>query len=778
MLIRIMLVFIIVIVVQTMNSRNLVINELMADNNSTLQDLDGDYSDWIEIYNDGDEEINLLNFQISDDSTWLNKWVFPEIIIAGYDFIILFASGKNIVTPSELHCNFKLKRAGETLYLSNPSGEVISSVTYQLMSSDNSYTALEDGNISFIVVDNPTPHFTNALSNGVYCSELPGYHSEDLEVSLIATNPDVEIYYTLDGSVPTLNSNHYSSPIDLTYDFTNTYNISSIPTTPLEGQYPLANFVWKEPEQVNMAKVLRYSSFEGQSQASKIYSKTFFIDPFMLNKYTFPIISLITDSLNLFDYEDGIFIPGQTFDDFGWLWTPAGNYSRRGVAWERDVHVNYHNSAGVLQFETEAGLRIHGQGSSAMPQKGLGLYFRSDYGLSNIDYPIFGNENNTKYKRLMLRNSGNDFQRTHFRDAFLQEIISSFDLELQANEPAVVFVNGEYWGIHNIREKIDKHYFKYKYGVSEEDLNLLEYCGEVIQGSNEDYVALTTFVAENDMTEEDSYSLVKDRLDVENFIDYYIAEIFFANADWPCNNSKIWKSNEPSAKWRMILYDLDFAAAFIPESYFDVPSLTRALTFGVDDSSHCECANFLFRQLMLNQVFQQQFIDRFFYHLDNSFDPDRIRALLNDYVAVYKVEIQEHIVRWGYPETINLWYDHIDIMAQFFIDRPCFMESHINDYFNLPPGEKYCSGERIEEIPGITIYPNPVTGGSVIIEGSNFAWLLTSYKLFSADGQVVMTGDMNSKSVRLDLSSLADGLYIVKVLSNNNTLVGKIFISQ
>jgi hypothetical protein len=190
----------------------------------------------------------------------------------------------------------------------------------------------------------------------------------------------------------------------------------------------------------------------------KIIHKHFFIGDELYERYNFPVFSLVTDSLNLFQYDTGIYIPGVKFEEIGWQWYPYGNYRERGRDWERISHISFFEENRNLIFETNSGIRVRGSGSACNPQKSLGIYFRNEYGVNKIDYQIFEDSNVQFFKRLILRSSGNDMLKTHFRDAVLTELLKPLDLELQNFRPAILFINGEYWGIHGIREKLDEYY--------------------------------------------------------------------------------------------------------------------------------------------------------------------------------------------------------------------------------------------------------------------------------------------------------------------------------
>ncbi len=452
----------------------------------------------------------------------------------------------------------------------------------------------------------------------------------------------------------------------------------------------------------------------------------------------------------------------------------------RGREWEREIHFTFFESNGDLAFETNAGMRMRGYGSTAFPQKSFGVYFRKEYGKKKIEYPIFPDALSDKYKRLVMRSSGNDFLYTHFRDAVLTSILKPMNFEYQRFRPSVLFVNGEYWGVHNIREKYDEYYFEYQHNIEEDSLILLSICGSEDVGSNQEYLSLTEFITENDMTLPVNYNYVTTKIDIENFIDYEIAEIYYANYDWPCNNYRLWKTTAPDSKWRYLIYDLDLSFDFFPQASFDTPSMEHATHEG-NDWPYCECSNFFFRELLVNEAFKEEFIDRFAFHLNTTFNTKTIIDSINSYKTLFEPEIQEQIDRWSYPDDMGEWNEEIEKMIVFAQKRPCFMRGNIMDFFNLDDFGFECN-DSVDHYPAegnkLMISPNPSNGQNLRISFVNHQKVSGSYRVISFDGRIVTEGFMDSYQVNLDLSFLSNGVYFFQMSKQNGTYTSKIIISK
>ncbi len=742
----------------------------MSSNESTIADKDGEFNDWIEVYNSGSSSINLKNYSLSDKQSNLTKWSFPETYLAPYEYLVVFASNKNINNPDELHTNFKISQEGEPIYLTNPSGQVISEFSPLHISTDYSVGRMQDGTNRIASFHLPSPGQNNQSGSGVFYSHAPGFYKDDIMLSIASLNSSQLVRYTLNGDSPSLESPLYSSPLTLNDQYDETAGIGFIPTTPFTGNSHLAAYKWKEPEYLNKSHLIRFGIFENDSLISPIYTNDYFVG----SNYThsFPILSLAIDSQSLFNYDTGIYIPGYRFEEEGFNWIAMGNYHNRGADWEKEIHVSYYDNE-QSKFSTDAGMRMRGFGSAAYPQKSFVIYFRPEYGSKKVDFPIFEQSENTEYKRLIFRNSGQDFLHTHFQDALLQSILEPFNLDLQRNQPSIVYINGEYWGIHNIREKYDKFHFKYNYDVAEEDINILGFCGQIEEGNNDDYNDLLHFVESNDLSTDFNYDHVAEKMDIGNHIDFQIAEIFYANFDWPCNNYKVWKSNQLGSKWRFLIYDLDLSFGYQDYATFDFLSIDHA-TSEENDWPHCECSNILFRNLLKNETYKERFIERFTFHLNNTFLTKNVIEKIESFQDLYTPEMENQIKRWHYPSSLSFWNERIGVLKEFALKRPCHIKSEIMNYFQLNSLDFDCSDTLQDNNNHLTVAPNP-TDGNFHFDNKTVETIKGRYQIITPFGQLVYSsGNIEINALQrtyIDLSNLqiTNGAYFLRFENDNFT---------
>lgn len=631
-------------------SPRIIINEAAATNREFADD-DGDTSDWFELYNPGNEPVSLTDWTLSDKPNRPDKWTLPAITLQSQETVLIWASSKDRSDPeSPLHTNFSLSSDGETLVLHDTTGTLIHAleVPGTRLGVTVGSSAIDGSPVFFEV---PTPgqpnsaiEYTGIVDQPVTFTHQGGTTTVD---SIGLSHPDstTQIRYTLDASVPDVNSPVYSGPIDITG-----------------------------------STVLRARAFNENHIPSDTESRTYLVD----RNHDIAVVTLVSDPVDLFDVETGIYEYGLDYE------RQAPHYGAN--FWddrEVDVHFSFFDENGQLGAALNAGVRIFGGWSRAADQRSLAIMTRNAYGSAWIDYPLFSTREYDSFKSLVLRNSGNDWMVTMMRDVAMTSLMEGADLELQAFRPVATYINGEYWGMYNLREKINEHFLASRQNVDADDVILLEADGQVKEGDNQDWRALIDFVENNDLTIPDNYQYVADRVDIDNLIIYQIAQIYFNNTDWPGNNIRYWKT--PETKWRWILYDTDFGFGLYNDNDYRNNTLAYALAAnGGTMVSHGNppWSTLLIRRLMENSVFRNRFISRFADELNSRFLPANVVAHLEQTAATIASEMPSHFDRWTTPsddprDQPRDWTTEVGRMKTFAELRPDSLMQHITRQFAL-----------------------------------------------------------------------------------------------
>jgi hypothetical protein len=637
--------FLILIILSTsfacLSAQQIVINEVMTANASAVPDpVNYNYSEWIELYNPGSQPVLIAGYKISNDPGRLNMWQVPgSMYIPARGFLIIWTDKLN----TGLHTNFRTRTNDEQIFLSNNFDVLIDSVHIKKIYRNTSYGRYPDGSSNWVNFLKPTPKASNT---GEIASEqspapvfsLPGGRYSSAQ-TLMITNPapSGRIYYTTDGSDP--------GPVSSVYT----------------GSLTLGNTTAVK------ARIIEAGKIPGPA-----VTNTYFIRE---HTFTIPVISVSTDPANLWDPVKGIYVEGTNGIE-GFCYGKT-NWNQD---WERLASFEYFTPQGIKKINTDAGIKINGACSRTFPQKSLGVYFRDKYGADEIRYPLFESKNADRFKSIMLRNSGNDFNRTQFQDAMMTTlIVGQMDIDYLGYAPAALYLNGVYWGIQNIREKSSEDYLYTNYKLDQDSVDMLQGYNTVLAGDNADYSALLAFLNSNSLAGSVNYNYVKSLMDIESYLDYQIAEIYFANLDWPGNNIKYWKSKKPGSVWRWLMYDTDFGfgLASTPDH--------NTLAFAVDQMGppwpNPPWSTLLFRKLLENSEFRKRFVDKFNVYVYSTFKPSRVNRIIDSLRNNIAAEMPYHFLRWG--GSMSNWEANINVSRDFGNRRPAYIMQYLRSYFGL-----------------------------------------------------------------------------------------------
>ncbi len=603
----------------TKKNNDLVINEVMTYNDSFMVQNQGQYYDWIELKNNSNEPIVLSEYYLATSTKNPLRQQLPHITLAPGEVYVVYASGENkYSTDIYFHCNFRLDSEYESLYIFKPDnagnidhidGCILRNIPYGY-----SYGRGSDG--WFVYIDTPTPNDSNndgflkitqtptpSVSAGVYNDSTPFF---------VELQGEGDIYYTVDGSIPNKDSLKYTEPITI--------------------------------EKTVSIKTIAYKKDQVPSEI-KTYSYVFNED------HTVPVLCVTADPVLLWDEEVGMCSMGVP-DENGVYPSDANIYQNIELAASAELYEPDGSS-----FNINCGLKLFGQSNRTLAKKSFQLKFKQKYGESALYYPLFETRPEvSRYDTVVLRSGSQDYRRAMIRDELCTSLAEGYmDMIAQAYKPCVLYINGEYYGLFFMREKIDEDWFSSLYNVDGDSFSMIRGNGEAILGDPNGYYSLLWCARNYDLSDQSKYEYMKTIMDVESFADFIIAQAFFGNRD--SGNAKVYKSDLTDGKWRWILFDLDYALA-------DDPSY--GLWFMIDPEGTGYMKKFntdLINSLLMNAEFRDMFLTRFNYHLDNTFSADRITEKIMELKSVIEPEIRRNIDKWGYNYASWSW--QIQSMIEF-----------------------------------------------------------------------------------------------------------------
>ena len=705
----------------------LAITEYMTNNLSNIKAFDDRFYSMIEIHNYGDKDINLEGFYLSNKEDNIGRYAFPDVVIKSNDYLSIYASGKDEVLKDEIHTNFKLKNEEGIITLADPKKSLISKVTVQELDGNTSSGYYDDkwrlySKTSF-GKENLDNYIQGEVNNNIIINEVSIYPKEAIELknksdeeikldkysigdksgvktslkgytlkkkgflvlessklgfNINNSNEVIYLYYDekivdslevhkLVENISTGRNNNekvYYKKITLGAENSDTYyqGFSDIPefnvnngyidkgdkvtlsvsagdiyyTT--DGTFPSTNSKkYTEPIEIKGNTVIKAISKKEGYLESDIISRTFITE----RVHDIPFVSISTNNMNFYQ-----------------VYTETNDQKANFEFYEKD---------GEYGTSFLADIKTSGKSSSMLPQKSISVYLRKKYGLNSVTYPFFENTSYNTYSSLLLRNGGTDPSKAHIKDALLTSIIKGeMDIDMQEYRPVAVYINGRYYGLYSLREKINADYLESKFNVSKDNVDLIKK-NEAIKGDKKDYNELINYIKKNDVRDKEVYEYLKNKIDVQELINYYLVEAFYANSDLFKRNVGLWK--EENGKWRWILYDLDYSL---------VDYETKA-SFFLNNKPYYNSSLDIIVSLYQNEEFKDLYLKSLAKYLKTTFKPDRIDKIFNELTKEIEDEMSYHIKRWrygyNYPygwdylESVNSWKNNVNNLKKKLQNR-------------------------------------------------------------------------------------------------------------
>jgi len=516
-----------------------------------------------------------------------------------------------------------------------------------------------------------------ASRDGLFSHNSGLYNQQSISLTLKVPEEST-VYYSTDGSIPSpekVGNGYvfkYTSPItirdrngqaNVLATSANSTQMYMVPNDP-RGSVP--QVYTPTAAQVPKATVIRAIIVDANGKKSDVITKTYFFGTNLANYANNPVISIVTDPRNLVDRDIGIMVRGASNNRW-----PNYNFNQKGQDWEREAYFELFeggtNSRSV-PLSTGAGIRVRGGWSRGAGQKSFTVYFREEYGMNNLrNYNLIPGAVKAdgtpvgRYKSFMLRNGANDGDYTKFYDVFLQDLLKDRSFTSQAGVPCVVYLNGEYWGPYNLQERYSDNHTEYKYGVAKE--NVISYDnGELDDGTAADLTLYNQMMnmRNRDMSVPANYDAFCALFDIDNFVDYWAAEIYIYNEDWPHNNYRLWRTRnaEPGnlygdTKWRWQMFDTEFALGIYNGGRLTGQSGKDAFDEILNGDDKNQPNNQLFKALLANPDFCRKFVSTMMDLYNVNFHPNNFGPLLDKYAAAYRPLMGDnntngtYFSRWG-----------------------------------------------------------------------------------------------------------------------------------
>ena len=700
------------------------INEVCASNKGCLVAADGTKPDWIELYNTSTEAIDISGVGLSEGKKNRYKFTFPEnTVIDGGSYILVLCDKEHIAaeTDTGFYTNgFNIGKSGETIYMTAPkngdeNGADLDTVTVCTLNNDETYARRPDGSDSFAILA-PTPGYSNNDVKVKVKTEAPvfsaaaGFYDDAFELSLTAPE-GCTVRYTTDGSDPVRSetAKEYDAAETIRiYDNTNDANVcSAVKDISLIGYDPPAD------GDVEKGIVVKAVCVDPNGLYSDVVSNTYFVGKDKQYFKDMKVVSLSAEYDDLFSDDRGIYVVGSYYKQwrnspeyvrYANLKNPAypTNYNQSGKEWERPANIQiFENGAPV--YSSDIGIRICGNFTRGNDQKSFRLYARSEYGSSKMDHcwikdnvDINGNVISS-YDKITLRNAGNDVDVLHIRDVVNQELGCGRIAACQDSEECILFINGEFWGLYDITEFQDENYIEENFGIDKNDCTIYKTGSGVSAGDRElwnDYCDMIGYISENDMSIDENYNYVCEKVDVDDLMNYIAFQTYICNRDWSesrlSNNYSTWRSNSVSAvnkysdgKWRCMVYDTDISALHNSNCSYKYDLLNN-----MRKTDSAMNVSYVFYKLMENESFRNDFREVYTDMVTDTFDADKVLSLVDNKTAYRHDAVIDTFRRYNLTSSIENYDDKLNSYREFWMNRPEYAMQHLETLMGSYEGDR------------------------------------------------------------------------------------------
>jgi hypothetical protein len=597
------------------NKSGLLINEVMSRNTKYLPHNGSNTYDWIEFFNNSNQTINLSSYTITTNLNDPQRYRLPAVQLQAGQYFVLIASGEpNLSTQTYTHANFKVSDI-ESLYLLKDN-VMVDSVFIADIPVDASYGRMPEGGFAYMT--KPTPGAKNLggvrqVSNSPKPLLSSGVYNQ-VDSLLFELTTFGPTFYTTDGSEPSARSKRYQGPT-----------------------------------QLDKTSVIRFVTIEEGKLPSQVMTSSYIIN----ENHSLPVLSMTLDPSNFRNLITDV-------------WTVGIEYPGHAELYENGS-----------SFSIDAGIRLFGGSARGLAKKSFALKFKRQYGESKLNYSVFDSRDYSQFDTLVLRSGSQDYPNAFFRDVLATSLVDGVtSLSVQAYKPVILYINGSYYGIFNIREKVDEDYISSLYNVDTR-ANIVRIDSDVTSGSGSGYQSLLSYVTRNDVALDEHYNYIKTRLNVVSYADFWAAQMIVTNND--IINTRFFSHPDiDNGRWQMIFYDFDFAMYNFNRDFY-------AFATNPDGMSRLNVSTLLFRNIIRNQEFRTLFVERLSYQLKYVWNEKRVSEAIDELVQLYGPEMVRERQRWGL--SYDAWDVSVERLRRYFQLRNSYLLPQTQKFFNLSDAE-------------------------------------------------------------------------------------------
>ena len=603
----------------------------------------------------------LATDRVIDDRTfqgWIHEVIAYSVPLSDTDVALVegYLRNKWQLPQTFLHTDFQLQNQLTSLILISPQGIEVSRLPGSA----------------------PEPDL--ALGRRTETSQIEYSRTPTPGTAFLASDASPSIASPPDVYPP---SGVYPEPFQVSFDYDGPgeirYSINARPPTEDSALYDP-----REPIEVGESMILMWRVFQDNALPSETKITSYLL---VEGQVRLPLLAITMNPFDLVHSDYGIYVDGENASsDLPYF---GANYWRD---WEREAYIELFDPNRLTSplIQQEAGIKIHGGWSRALPQKSFALIARDRYGSDRFrsNY-LFPDKPISSYKQLLLRNGGNDWSFSYLRDPLGSKLAGQLNLDYQAYQPAHVFLNSIYWGIYNLRERANEHFVADNHALKPSEIDMVEQPLRIRSGDTLNFMEFVNYLRNTSAEEEAFVSTVERYLDVDNFMDYMILELYVDNQDWPGNNIRAWRSRVgEDQRWRWLPVDLDGGFG-TNNADARANSFERALSPSLSLYGP-PWPPYILDRLIQHTHFRNLFMGRLSTRLNTTLSSANVLSQIDQIHDNLLPDFITQINRWGgqegldfiSPASLQEWEGQVELLREFTRQRRQAMEAHAAQFFD------------------------------------------------------------------------------------------------
>lgn len=661
-----------------------VFNEICSKNDAYPAP-DGGFYDFIELYNPSATDAPLGDWSLSDGKKNLREFVFPAgTVVPAGGYLVVYADGVGNEDGARngLYAAFKISNDGEDLYFAAPDGTLVSSLRVPALRKNETYGRASDGGEAFATMT-PTPGASNngsailLASSVLTFSRESGFYADAFDLSVTA--PDgYTVYYTTDCSDPATSRTRQILASGGTVKVLDPSGALRASAAYFAGmKYPKAS----DTSYVDQCFILRACAENADGEVTETVTKTYLIDGAEHKKTNFlgtPLVFLTTDAASIYG-SAGLFADYKSQDR------------------EERVNLTVLHPDGTYWFDQAAGISIRGSSTRNAPQKALNVIARAEYdGNARMLGNLFPDAAYTK--SFALRGDG--MSGGMIGQGFIQDLVRERDILTQDSFYVTVFLDGEYFGLYNLYERVNEHYLAAHYGVDRKNTEIVKFGREGTAAALADYREVMGLLKTSDLSDPKKLAALEKRLDLDSLIDLWCVQMYIDNGDFCMwQNISAWRVIDPAAedpenpyadgRWRFAIFDLDYAlcqftdkaTAFRRNTFTELP---KNAAIGI---AFCEWEEV--RNFMKSEELRLRF-GRAFLEIADCYDYEtRVKPMMDEHLAVIKahgvvlLRRFNHLSSSGAERDIKTFDNYSAHQYRFMKNRKEYILPYLYEYLGV-----------------------------------------------------------------------------------------------